>query len=136
MQFTIRPLEYKDYDELLLKWWKDWRVVAPSRDFLPSNGLGGYIVYDGDVPVCAGFIYNTDSNVAWCEFIVSNFDYKDKKRKKECLNLLGSKVSMVAKDAGKSYLMTMLKSKLLMDVCADQGYMKMSGGYTQMTKIL
>ena len=75
MQFTIRPLEYKDYDELLLKWWKDWRVVAPSRDFLPSDGLGGYIVYDGDVPVCAGFIYNTDSNVAWCEFIVSIFDY-------------------------------------------------------------
>ena len=41
-----------------------------------------------------------------------------------------------AKDAGKGYLMTLLRSKLLKEVCKDQGYLSMKDGYTNMIKIL
>lgn len=40
----VRNLIHSDYDEILVKWWKDWRWVAPSRDFLPDDGNGGLIV--------------------------------------------------------------------------------------------
>jgi len=136
MHFTVRQLTYPDYDNILIGWWKDWKTVIPGRDYLPDNATGGYIVYDGETPVCAGFVYNTNSSIAWCEFIVTNFNYKDKEKRRQCLMLLGSTISDVAKGAGKGYLMTVLKNKLLIQICENQGYMNMGEGYTNMIKIL
>ena len=61
MNLNIIPLKESDYDNILCGWWTDWRWTPPSRDFLPDNGKGGFIVYDGDIPVCAGFMYDTNS---------------------------------------------------------------------------
>jgi hypothetical protein len=85
MEFTIRQLNKYDYNSILIDWWKDWRWEAPPKDFLPDDGSGGYIVYDGDIPVCAGFIYITNSKVGWCDWIISNFNYKDRKKRKKAL---------------------------------------------------
>ena len=49
MIFDIRPLELDDYDTILVDWWKDWGWTPPTRDFLPDNGKGGMIVFDGDI---------------------------------------------------------------------------------------
>ena len=136
MGFTIRPLIYSDYDDILVGWWKAWKTTVPTRDYLPDNATGGFIIYDEDTPVCAGFVYNTNSSIAWCEFIVTNFEYKDRKKREECLNILGAKITEAAKDAGKGYLMTLLRNELLKKVCKDQGYLSMKDGYTNMIKIL
>ena len=82
MEFTIRKLNNKDYETILLKWWKDWRWTPVPKDFLPDNGKGGYIVYDKETPVCAGFMYVTNSKVGWCDWIISNIEYKDRKKEK------------------------------------------------------
>ena len=76
MIFDIRPLELDDYDTILVDWWKDWGWTPPTRDFLPDNGKGGMIVFDGDIPVCAGYIYLTNSGVAWVDWIISNKEYR------------------------------------------------------------
>ncbi len=65
MGFTIRPLIYSDYDDILVGWWKAWKTTVPARDYLPDNATGGLIVYDEDTPVCAGFVYNTNSSIDW-----------------------------------------------------------------------
>ena len=57
----VRKLNSEDYDSILVKWWKDWRWTAPPKDFLPNNGEGGFIVYDKGTPVCAGYMYVTNS---------------------------------------------------------------------------
>jgi hypothetical protein len=72
MDLEIRTLNSNDYDDILLKWWKDWGWDAPLKDFLPDNGTGGLIVYDGDTPICAGFVYVTNSSAAWVDWIVSS----------------------------------------------------------------
>ena len=82
MEFTVRKLNTTDYDDILVGWWKGWKWTPPTRDFLPENGEGGFIVLDGDTPVCAGFVYITNSKVAWCEFIISNPNYKDHRKKR------------------------------------------------------
>ena len=61
MKLYVRPLIAEDYDKTLRQWWFDWRWTPPSRDFLPENGEGGFIVYDEETPVCAGFMYETNS---------------------------------------------------------------------------
>jgi hypothetical protein len=44
-------------------------------------------VYDGDIPVCAGFIYVTNSRVAWVDWIISNKEYIEDKRR-EAITML------------------------------------------------
>jgi len=68
---SIRPLTYEDYDETLVGWWAAWGWTAPARDFLPNDGEGGLMVLDGDVPVCAGYMYATNSRVATTHFKIS-----------------------------------------------------------------
>jgi len=86
MKLYVRPLIAEDYDKTLRQWWFDWRWTPPSRDFLPENGNGGFIVYDGETPVCAGFMYETNSKAVWCDWIISNIKYKDRNNRKEALS--------------------------------------------------
>ena len=33
MEFGIRKLNPSDYEDVLVKWWKDWGWQAPAKDF-------------------------------------------------------------------------------------------------------
>ena len=74
VMFSIRYLKQEDYN-LLCDWWKEWNWDIPPRDFLPENGTGGFMVEKDGNPVIAGFIYFTNSAVAWSEFIISDKNY-------------------------------------------------------------
>ena len=93
MKLNILPLKEGDYENILCNWWKEWRWTPPSKDFLPENGMGGFIVYDGETPICAGFMYITNSQATWCDWIISNLKYKDRQKRKEALELLVKTIS-------------------------------------------
>ena len=82
MSFNIRPLNENDYDSILVGWWEDWKWTPPGKDFLPDNGMGGIMVLDEEIPVCAGFMYTTNSKVAWIDWIVSSKEYRKKPHRK------------------------------------------------------
>ena len=87
MEFNIRKLNSTDYKDILVGWWEDWGWEPPAKDFLPDDGEGGLIVLDNDTPVCAGFIYITNSKVAWVDWIISNKKlHKEKKKAPSCAN--------------------------------------------------
>jgi len=132
----IRKLEHKDYDEILTKWWKDWRWSAPPRDFLPEDATGGLIIYDEEVPVCAGFVYMTNSKVGWVEFIVSNMDYKDKENRRLYLSTLVDSLGNVLKSVGAKYTYVSLKNDSLINIYEELGYVKGSNGCLEMIKQL
>jgi hypothetical protein len=132
----VRNLTHEDYDEILVKWWNDWRWVAPVRDFLPEDGKGGFIVYDEDTPVCAGYMYITNSKAGWCDFVVSNFNYKNKEKRKKALELLIDTINVVLKNVGCVYSYTVLKNKSLINTYEKLGYKKGSINCSEMIKIL
>jgi len=132
----IRKLIESDYDEILVDWWKSWRWTPPSRDFLPENGQGGFIVYDGDTPVCAGFNYLTNSRVGWCEFIISNFDYKEKEKRKDAITILINTIDEVLKISGCKYVFTSVKNKSLTETYKELGYTEGSSNSLEMVKEL
>lgn len=103
--FNYRFLEKEDYT-LLQKWWKDWGWTPIERDFLPLDGLGGILVFVNEKPVCAGFLYFTNSKVAWLEFIISDKNYKDKKQKTKAIDSMILKLEEVAKGNNVKYLYT------------------------------
>ena len=113
MEFNIRPLGETDYEDILVGWWKDWKWTPPPKDFLPSDGKGGVMVLDNDIPVCAGFVYMTNSKVAWVDWIISNKEYKKKPQRKEALDLLITTLTNICKDTGNKYCYALIKNKSL-----------------------
>ncbi len=111
--FKVRNLTYEDYDNLLVKWWEQWKWTAPARGFLPQDGTGGIVVEVDGIPVVAGFVYLTNSKVAWSEFIISNFEYKDKVKRKEAIELIISDLCRIAKTCGAKYVYTSVKNPSL-----------------------
>ena len=88
MQFNIQPLKHTDYEEFLVIGGKIGDGHLLKRIFLPENGTGGYMIYVDDTPVVAGFLYNTNSDVAWVDFIISNFNYKDRENRLIAIDML------------------------------------------------
>lgn len=133
---NVRPLEPDDYENILCKWWKDWRKPAPPRDVLPDDGTGGFIVYDEDIPVCAGFMYNTNSSMVWIEFIVSNINYTDREKRREALAMLDTTITSLARKLNKKYVYSLLKedNRSLIDVSLNQGYIHNSIRFNEMIK--
>lgn len=120
MKFNTTPLQHEDYDNILKGWWNDWGWEAPSRDFLPQDGQGGVMVWDGDTPVCAGFLYNTNSKVAWVDWIISNKEYKESR--KEALSILIQTLTSVAKNLDNKFAYALIKHNGLIGVYEQQGY--------------
>lgn len=132
--FSVRNLTEEDYD-ILVEWWRKWKWTPVSRDFLPQNGTGGIIVYKNDTPIVAGFLYLTNSSVAWCEFIVSNFEYKNKDRK-EAIKILIHELTLIAENCGAKYVYTVVKNENLRIVYEEMGYSKGSSNVQEMVKVL
>lgn len=136
MNLDIRMLNSSDYDDILVGWWKRWRwSTPPSKEFLPQNGEGGFIVYDGDIPVCAGFLYATNSKIAWIDWIVSNFDYKNKDGRREALILLIDTLGEAAKIEEYKYIYSLMTIPSLMELFEELGYVKGYSYTTEMIKI-
>ena len=130
MEFDIRKLNPTDYDNTLVGWWKDWGWDAPAKDFLPDDGEGGLLVLDEDIPVCAGFIYITNSKVAWVDWIISNKNYTNKKKKHSAVGLLVESLTNTCRNNGNKYTYALIKHDGLIKTYENLGYTK-GDTYTQ-----
>lgn len=135
MEFNIRPLNESDYDTILTGWWKDWGWEPPQKDFLPDDGKGGIMVMKGDEYICAGFIYTTNSKVAWVDWIISNKQYRDNDRK-EAISLLVSTLTNICKNTGHKYSYALIKHQSLIETYEKLGYIKGDNYTSEMIKTL
>ena len=134
MEFNIRRLVEGDYENTLVDWWKSWGWEVIPKDFLPENGTGGLMVSKGDVDICAGFIYLTNSKVALTEFVVSNKEYKEKDRS-DAIQLLIDGIVMLAEERGYKYAHVILKNKSLLNKYKKSGYLVSDDNVTEMLKV-
>lgn len=136
MGILVRALNASDYDEILVGWWKDWGWAVPARDFLPDDATGGLIVFDGDEPVCAGFMYTTNSKVAWVDWIISSKTYRTKPTRKECLDLLIYALTHICKSKEHKYVYALIKDRNLIATYESLGYVKGDSYTGEMIKVL
>lgn len=136
MELNIRPLNENDYHETLVEWWKQWNWEAPEKDFLPDDGKGGMIVCDGETPICAGFVYVTNSKVAWVDWIVSNKEYRVKNKRREAIKLLIESLTNICKQTGNKYGYALIKNQSLIKTYTDLGWSKGDGYTSEMIKLL
>jgi hypothetical protein len=136
MPFNIRPLNENDYDGLLVGWWKDWGWEPPQKDFLPDDGKGGIMILDEDEPVCAGFIYTTNSNVSWLNWIISNKGYRKKPQRKEAIKLLLSNLIKECKKNGSKYIFSNNNNNSLIEYFINDGFIKGCTNSTELIKMI
>jgi len=122
MELKARALQESDWDTLVKWWlaWKDWGT-NPSKETLPQNGTGGIMIEINNVPTVAGFLYLTNSKVAWIEWVVSDPDYKEK-NKKEAIELLITTLEMVARSQGAEIILSIGRNKSLLNIHENMGY--------------
>lgn len=133
--FNVRVLTEADY-EMLAGWWKAWRWTPPPQDFLPQNGAGGLMIEKEGICIVAGFIYFTNSAVAWSEFIISNFDFKDKVEREQAIDILISELTRIAGERGAKYIYTVVKNQNLKNRYQKMGYQVGSQKVDEMFMIL
>lgn len=135
MGLYIRELQDTDYEDILFGWWKQWGWEPPQKDFLPRDGKGGIIVYDDDTPICAGYMYLTNSKVSWVDWIISNKEYKGGERK-AAINLLVDTLTNICRNAGSKYVYALIKHQGLIETYESLGYIKGDSYTSEMIKVL
>lgn len=137
MDLYLRPLDETDYDEILVGWWNDWGWDAPSKEFLPDDGRGGFMVCDeDDTPICAGYMYLTNSRVSWVDWIISSKTYRKKPQRKQAIDLLLEGLTLVCKNSGSKYVYALIKHKGLVEAYKRLGYYQADTYTTEMIKKL
>jgi RimJ/RimL family protein N-acetyltransferase len=136
MTLKIRELNDIDYEDILVGWWKDWGWEPPQKDFLPNDGKGGIIIYDGDVPICAGYMYLTNSKVGWVDWIISNKSYTNKELRKDAITLLVSRLTDICQLLGCKYVYALIKNQSLINTYEGLGYIKGDSYTSEMIKVL
>jgi hypothetical protein len=120
MELKVRALEETDWETLSF-WWKQWRWPEITKEMLPMTGCGGLMVYNDDTPIAAGFLYLSNSKVAWLDWIISNPDYKESNRK-DALELLIVSLEEVAKQQDYSIIISIARHKGLINTHRKLGY--------------
>lgn len=132
----VRQLQQGDYENILLKWWQDWSWTAPTKEFLPEDGVGGMIVFDDDEPVCAGFLYLTNSKASWVDWIISSKTYRKKPERKLAIGILIESLTGISKELGYKFAYALIKHPSLIEVYQGQGYIKGDSYTSEMIKAL
>jgi hypothetical protein len=120
MELQVRKLEETDW-ETLVKWWKWWRWPVMPKGFLPDNGTGGLMVHKEDTPIVAGFLYFTNSDGVFLEWIISSPEYREKDRK-QALELLISTAEETCRLAGKKHMFSIGRNKHLIETHKKLGW--------------
>ena len=120
MKFNARKLTEQDYS-MLVDWWEWWRWSPPSKNLLPNNGTGGIIIEKNNIPVVAGFLYFTNSEMVLLEWIVSNPKYKESDRK-DAIEMLINVSEQVCRKENKKYMFTIGRSKHLRETHEKLGW--------------
>ena len=133
MKLQVNLIEEGDYSKFC-EWWKWNRFPVPPREYLPNNGLGGLkITNENGIDICAGYLYETNSSLAWIEFIVASPEIKDKEVRKEALTDLIRYLTVYAQQKGFKGVFASIKSQSLIDKYIEVGYSASLPVHTELT---
>lgn len=130
----IKTVKYnrKEHEEIIHKWWQGHGWPTVPHQALPQFGL---IALLNDKPSAVGFIYKTDSCIAWLEWILKDPELKSDKRD-SVLDVLIKDLIQYAKDHGFRIVFTSIENKYLGKRLSSHGFRSNDSNMTNMTLAL
>lgn len=130
MEISLINLE-TDY-EIVKGWWEkhSWPVIPKA-----SLSSTGFIVKDGTNSVLAGWVYHTNSDIAWLEFVISNPEIKGEIRD-QAFDLLFNVTSEYAKVNNFKNIFTSVKHPNLMKRLEKNQFVKADENMTNFIRSL
>jgi hypothetical protein len=122
----VRNISPDDWD-LLVKW-----GINNNKDLLPKEGIGGLMVHFDNIPIAAGFIYLTNSKLAFINDIVYDKN-KDEKLLHNSLDLLIVAFEQSLKELGFKSIIVIGTNEMLNDSYKALGW-KESGTINKLIK--
>jgi len=120
---NIRRYTVEDY-KVVTSWWKahNWPILP--EQYLPKTG---YVISN----ICAGWLYRTDSKIAWIEWIISN-PKSNKLERAIGIKLLVKTLLDKAKELGFDVVFSSIKHPNLMAQFKSQGFVVADEGMINM----
>ena len=125
---TVRGFKYSDDYDTISTWWKKHGSFAPKKPHLSDNG---FIVYVDDSPICAGWVYNTDSAICVFEFVVSNPDATKEDRDLGLRQLI-EYVKAWSEFKGYDLIYTSINISAYINKLKDSGFIEVDKNQTHM----
>ena len=118
----VRKLHEKDWEYLPI-WWDNYNQPVPQRNFLPENGLGGFVVCatPDDKPIAAMFMWTTNSDTAIPAVVISDKFYRDTNRS-DALQLLVDFTTDFAHDMGYKFSFAWAKPGKMLEYYKKSGW--------------
>lgn len=113
---------------MIQKWWEEHDSYAPKLDHL---GINGKIIEYDELPICAGFLYNTDSSICIFEFPVCN-PVIDKEIRDICIDELINVSRRWAKNRNYKLLYAPSNKIKFINRLQDNGFIKIDDNMTHM----
>lgn len=132
MSLITVPFSSQDHYSTLSKWWNHYDFSPPPVHSLPKTGV---VIYNSETPICAGFLYKTDSSISWMEFIVAN-PKSDKRLRSEALDVLINCLTYVAKENGFKIIFTSSDLPKLIERKQKHGFIVGDQNVTQLVRIV
>jgi len=86
------------------------------------------------MPICAGFVYLTNSKVAWVDWIISSKEYRKKPQRAEAISLLIETLTELCKMNEMEYCYALIKHSSLIKTYEKLGYTKGDSYTSEMIK--
>ena len=74
--------------------------------------------------------------VAWCDWIISNIEYKERAKRKGALELLIDTISKEAKKLDNKFIYALIKHQPLIDTYIKMGFIQGDSYSSEMIKII
>ena len=116
---TIRPIREEDY-VLINNWWEQIKKTPPPRSLLPENGLHGLMACKDGRPIVCTYLYLTNSKFGYCDYMISDTNYKGRDRFDIVLELMNISIG-TAWELGYEDFWFITKNKGMLKRCKSLG---------------
>jgi hypothetical protein len=114
MDSELEKFSFDEHFEEITRWFTHWGLMSPKREMLSSNGI---IVRD----IACGFLYLTDSSMAFLDFYISNPKSKKEDRAK-ALSMITKNLIAWAKEYGVTNLLANSQIKTIQNLAVENGF--------------
>lgn len=127
MELKVTRFNIKQEDDfnyfypIVSQWWKDWNFNPLSPYRLSTNGI---MIFNDNIPICAGWLFGTDSNTSIIGWLIS--DKRNKNKRADCINQLIEELESLAKDLGYSLVNFPAQNVCLRNKLDKKGYSEMA----------